>query len=70
MVANFVEVKEPDLDDRKTIISLLQKDGMYFKKLDDKYKRDVELVLIAIENNVETFKYVPHVEFEELDMIY
>jgi len=52
-------LKEPNLDHKKSILSLLKKDGLYLKKLEDKYKRDIELVRIAIENNVEAFKYVP-----------
>ena len=57
-VAHFVQVKKPDLNNREHIITLLKKDGLYFKELDEKYRADKELIAIAIENNEEALKYI------------
>ncbi len=67
---NFITVKEPDLKDRETVISLLMDDGFYLKELDDEYREDKELIDIAIRYNAETFKYIAdHLKNDE-DYIY
>jgi len=68
-IGNFVEVQEYNLDDRDTIISLLKKEAAYFKKLTDNYKKDKELISIAVENNSEVFKYVPQEIKEDRDFV-
>ena len=57
-IGHYIEVKSPELDNKESLISLLKEDGLQFKKLDEKYSADKELINIAIEDNEVAFKYI------------
>lgn len=57
-VAHYVEVKKPDLDNKESLIRILKENGLHFKKLDEKYRADEELIAIAIENEESAFKHI------------
>lgn len=54
----FITVKEPKLNDREEVITLLKSDGFYLKLLDEKYRADKELIDIAINYSADTFTYI------------
>ena len=57
-IAHHVDVKKPDLNNKESLKTLLKEDGLQFKKLDEKYRADEELISIAIESDEVAFKYI------------